>query len=270
MDGFLLSDAELHGLVDGQIEMHQRTDILRRAAASAADRQRIGSLQSQCDLIRAAFQGIDHEPLPSSLDLRAPARLHAVAPQCAAVTRAATILDDAPPIVVAKPWRSRRALPLLAALVATGGLAATWLAGGFSLAFPEAASPDEVLARRVADGTAAGPTASPSSASRPSPLPTETIPALAPLGFALTGAELQAGEPASMVFRYRNAAAEQITLGVARSAAPSNIEEARRAAPVGTTLVWHAGTRTYALAGTLRPERLHALFPAVRDLSLDE
>ena len=255
MAGFLLSDSELHGLIDGQIEVHQRADILRRAAASTVDRERIGSWRSQCELIRAAFQGVDREALPSSLDLRTPAKLHALLPA----------LDDAPPIVIAKQRRGRLMLPSLAALVAAAGLATTWLAGGFTLATPEPDTPDRALARRVASGSAAGPAVLP-----PSALPTATIPDLTSLGFALAGAELQAGEPTAMVFRYRNAAAEQITLGIARSDDARGTAATPRAAPVGSALVWHAGLRTYALAGTMRPERLRILFPSVRDLSLDE
>lgn len=259
MTGYLLSDAELHGLIDGQIEVHHRADILRRAAASPSDRERIGSWQSQCEMIRAAFQGIDREPLPSVLDLRAHARLHAVTP-----IRASLPNDDAPPIVTAERRRMRLLMPGLTASVAVVGLLATWFAGGFSLSVPEPVSADEMLAQRTAGATGSG-----AASTIQTPMATSAIPDLASIGFALTGADVQPGDPASMVFRYRNAGSEQIALGVACSDKPPAVT-ASRAALVGEALVWHAGRRTYALAGNLRPERLKALLPAVRDLALDE
>ncbi len=264
MAGFLLSDAELHGLIDGQIEVHHRADILRRAAASTIDRERIGSWQSQCELIRAAFQSVDREPLPSALDLRAPARLHAVPP-----SRTSAFLDDAPPIVAAGRSRNRLILPSLAALIAAAGLVATWLAGGFSLAYPDAASPDEVLARRTSGENPAVPIDG-MAIQTPSAMPTATIPDLTTLGFTLTEAEVQTGEPSSMLFHYRNAGFQQITLGVSRSDQTLPPADASRPVSVGKSLVWHVGTRAYALAGDLQRDQLRALVPVVRDLALDE
>ncbi len=266
-----LSDAELHGLVDGQIEVHRRADILRRAAGSVADRERIAAWQGQGDLIRDAFQGVEREPLPSALDLRAPARLHALP------LGRPTVASEQMPIA-SEPDRKRVRLlaPSLTVLVAACGVAATWFAGGFSAGVPQAvpASFEDVVAHRTSgvlttsdEGVNIEPTA----------MPTAAIPDLTPLGFTLTGAEAQIGEPVSLVFRYRNAAAEQVAIGVARTnagAGQRTLGAGRsipgKAMPVGDALVWHAGNRTYALAGTLGPERLRTLLGSLRDLALEE
>lgn len=74
MTGFppSVSDEDLHGFVDGETEPGRRDAILRFLSASPADSARVDSWRRQNETIRAAFAGVEAEPLPASLSLAAP------------------------------------------------------------------------------------------------------------------------------------------------------------------------------------------------------
>ena len=265
-----LSEAEIHGLIDGQIEADRRADILRRAAASATDRSRIEVWQEQADLVRAAFRGVDKEPVPSALSLQPSARLLCLPPASAATPKAEKF-DGAPLAIVPDraKWRQYAVVVITVAVVATG-LAGAWLAAGSSpvgadLATAARAPVEDVLAARTAAVLATPP--SKAISSPPMAMPTSSIPDLTSVGFTLSGADAQAAEPVSLVFRYRNAAAEQIVIGVTR--AP---HEWQRSSPGANrdVVVWRVGAKAYAIAGTLRPDRLRAIAASLRDEAIDE
>ena len=274
-----LSEAELHGLVDGHVEANRRADVLRRAASSDADRARIEAWQEQADMIRAAFRGVDRESVPAALDLQPPARVISLAPvrspllERTGAHASAPLMSDVP--------KSRASAVVVAAstmLVIAGGLAGAWVIAGSTpvvLRTAEASSGtvEDVLAQRTANvlvsGKSSAAQSSPSNAPSGAPvaMPTTSIPDLTSIGFTLSGAEAQPVEPASLVFRYRNTADEQIVIGVAR--APL---EWRKGLPdVGRdVVVWRVGGKAYAIGGTLRPERLRAIATSLRDEAIEE
>ena len=269
-----LSEAELHGLVDGQIEAERRADVLRRAAKSVIDRERIEAWQGQAELIRAAFRGIDKEVVPPALDLQPPVRLLCLPPALAARSEAA---DVAPLTVVVsdRPKMWRLAVAGLTVLVVGGGLFVTarvsgmWPSGHFAMQSKSAellsGTVEDVLAGRTAGALAA--TLESSAPAKPVAMPTTSIPDLTSIGFTLSGAKSQVGELVSLVFRYRNAADEQIVIGVAR--APG---EWRQGVPgaFDDVVVWRVGGKAYAIGGTLRPDRLRAIAASLRDEAIEE
>ena len=252
-----LSETELHGLVDGHIANGRRGDLLRRAAASPSDRERIASWQDQNDLIRATFRSVEREPVPPTLDLRTPARFQSVPP-----AEVATAVVPGTVAVAGRPEPRRRVVgTLFTTLIVAGGLVGAW-AIGESHGRPVAGAPiEDDLSRRavVALGADPGGAATTEAVS----MPTTSIPDLSAAGFWLSRAELQRREPVSLVFHYRNAASERIAIGVART-------NAEPAAQGDDVVVWRKGTRAYAVTGTLRRDRLRSIAAALRGRVLAE
>ena len=253
----VLSEADLHGLVDGNLDADRRADVLRRAAASPRDRALVEAWQDQNDLIRAAFAGVEHEPIPSTLDLRRPPQLHAM---------------PLPALEVgAQPPRWRRAGGLAATIVVvTAGLAGSWFIAGrpddpvASIALaPVVGSADlgeRMLADRTMSALAFGEI-DPATPSGPAePPPTSSIPDLSSAGFTFLGAEARGISPRYVVFRYRDRADGRIAIGMAH-ADIGDVPPARREA--GFT--WRSGRISYAVFGTVSTERLRAVVGSLHD-----
>lgn len=250
----LLSDADLHGLVDGHIDADRRADVLRRAAASPRDRALIEAWTDQNDLIRAAFATF--EPVPRALDLRTPPQLHAV-PLAALVSPA-----------VAKParWRQLGGTLLTMAAVAAG-LVGSWYVSGLSNeeARPTVAQAapapveDRMLADRTMAALAFGEAEMPVAAVVAEPPPTAAIPDLSGAGFTFTGAEARGVSPKSVIFRYRGSGGERVAVGAIRVAGGDS-EPARR----DGGFTWRRLGVAYAVFGTVAPERLSAIASALR------
>ena len=241
------SDADLHGLVDGHLETSRRTDVLKRLASAPADRARLAAWQEQTDLLRAAFTGVDREPIPALLDLAPRTKLHCVA--------------DAP-IVRRPPEMPATRSAMFPWIAGFGGVAAVslgclWFA---SVSAPRESgiadlrgSVDDTLRTRTTRALA-------ETTATAAALPTTTIPDLTAAGFELVGAESKTSEPVSLMFRYRNAAAERVVISVARSLpAP-----AQRPARVGDVILWHSRANAFAIAGTIKAERLKAIAAALQ------
>ena len=126
----------------------------------------------------------------------------------------------------------------------------TWVLREIGIADPRGSVDDTLRAR----------TASALADTTGTVLPTATIPDLGAAGFMLVGAESRISEPASLVFRYRNAAAERIVISIARTSSA----RARPPAPGGDVILWRGGTNTFAIAGTIKAERLHAIAVALQ------
>ena len=265
-----LSEAELHGLIDGHLEADRRADILRRAAASTTDRDRIEAWQEQADLIRRAFRGVDKEAVPSTFDLQSPARLLSLPPLSPTNTK--NNEDDVAPLVIVPNrarWRQCAVGGITVAIIASG-LAGAWFAAasspiGSDLTTTARDTVEDILAARTAAVLAAAPPTD--LPTKPVAMPTSSIPDLTSVGFTLSGADTQPGEPVSLVFRYRNGAAEQIVIGVAR--APHDWQRGLPGAN-RDVVVWRVGGKAYAIAGTLRPERLRAIAASLRDEAIEE
>jgi len=67
-----VSDEELHGFVDGEVEPGRRDAILRFLSASPADAARVESWRRQNETIRAAFARVEAEHVPSFLSFAPP------------------------------------------------------------------------------------------------------------------------------------------------------------------------------------------------------
>lgn len=242
----LLTDAEIHGLVDGRLEGDKRSEILRRLAASAVDRHRVEVWQEQNELIRGAFSAVEKEPLPVALNLAAP-HMHAVGMGDAPISAA---IEHAP--------RSRALAGMAATLIVLAGLGGLWLmfdtaerdgpAMGPTIGMGLRASIDDTLAERAdaaldRDTTAAVVVAQ-------GTLPITEIPDLSPAGFVFASAE--ASEPDALLFHYRKAA-DRLVVGVSRATRTSSPSRS------GRTMGWRHGANAYAVAGTMAPEKLRVI-----------
>lgn len=221
-----LVEAELHGLVDGHVEPARRADLLRRLAGSPADRAIVEAWQDQADLIREAFREVSTETLPVALDL-APPRLRSV--------------DVDRPHKVGAPARHGGGAAITAALLITIGLTLSWMAGSRD------------------DGAASAAHAA--DADRTTALPAFRIPDLSASGLRLTDVSSEAGEPATVILRYRDGGAGRVALQVARNApdiGPMPLERA------GKSLTWRSQSAAFNLGGTLPAERLRAVAVALQ------
>ncbi len=264
----LLSEAELHGLVDGHVDADRRPDILHRVASSPRDRERVASWQEQSDLIRDVFRGVENESLPSALNLRPPPHTLVPGNTVSWAARISPSSGDEAAIVIGKRSSKRRIIEMVVTtMVVAAGLAGAWTASTSSARAPAMAlrgSLDETLARHA---IAALSVKLPSSmAADAAAMPTTSIPDLTSFGFSFSAAEMRAGEPASMIFRYRNGAAEQIAVAVTRAPGEKlHALEARYDA-----FVWRAGPSAYAIAGSLDRDRLRAVAVSLRNAVLDD
>ena len=256
----LLGEAELHGLVDGHLEADRRAEVLRKLAASPADRALIEGWQEQNDLIRSAFRDVERETLPVALDL-APARLRCIEgdlDQPLAPLRA--------PLRETPAARRRTAIATAAALlVVTAGMAGAWLLisqGGRDDAVQGAAATlpaklDATLEATLADRA----TTALEAGARPAATSLARVPDLTAAGLRLTGVSTQAGEPGTLVLHYRDAGDGRVVLGLA--GAPDMAP--RQASSLGRTIAWRRGGTAYALAGTVPAERLRQLARSLQD-----
>ncbi len=222
----------MHGLVDGRVEPARRADLLRRLAGSPADRAIVEAWQNQADLIREAFREVSTEMLPVALDL-APPRLRSVD-----VDRLHK--GSAPKA----PARHGGGAAITAALLITIGLTLSWMAGSRD----DSAAPTA----RAAGATDGDKTAA---------LPSFKIPDLSASGLRLTDVASEAGEPATVVLRYRDGGTGRVALQVARNApdiGPMPLEHA------GKSLTWRSQTAAFKLGGTVPAERLRALAAALQ------
>ena len=250
----LLSEAELHGLVDGHVEVDRRADVLRRLAASPSDRALLEAWQEQNDLIRSAFRDVDRETLPVALDL-APPLLRCIEGDAYRPLRA--------PRKRADTRRNGLAAAATLAVVATG-LVGSWLmitqAARDGGAVPQPTLESTLADRASAALDAAEPAAHAAGASAPG-LPTVRLPDLTNTGLTLTSVSSEAAEPASLVLQYRDDGDGRVVVSVSRTAqdaAPTT------PSPVGKGLAWRRHKAAFALAGTLPPDKLRAIAAALQ------
>ena len=248
-----LSDADLHGLVDGHIDPDRRAEVLRRAALSPRDRALIEAWQDQNDLIRAVFADAERELLPRALDMRTPPRLHTVL--------AAAVAPEA-----AKPAsRWRRAAGTAATVAAmAAGLAGSWYVSELpaeGVRAPSANAPGEerMLADRTVAALAFGEPDASASAVIAEPPPTSAIPDLSTAGFTFTGAEARGVPPKTVIFRYRNAIDERVAIGATRADGDDSEPVQRESG-----FTWHNGRIAFAIFGTVAPERLRVIAGSLR------
>ena len=224
------------------------------AAASPRDRALVEAWQDQNDIIRAAFAGVEHEPVPSALDLRRPPQLHAV-PLSALSARP-----------TAPRWRRAAGVAATTTIV-VAGLGGSWFIAGRPVeppaSIPHAAFADtgeRMLADRTVSALAFGELDPAMPSGTAEPPPASSIPDLSPVGFTFLGAEARGVSPRYVVFRYRDGADGRVAIGMAR-AEGADVAPARRE----TGFTWRSGRVSYAVFGTVPPERLGAIVGSLRN-----
>ena len=249
-----VAEADLHAFVDGRLTVDRRADVLRLLASSQGDRALVEAWQDQNEALRAAFAGVEREPLPAALDLSPLPHLR---------------LADKPltpdPDNAGTRGSGKTFAALATAAVLLAGLAGAWTLSGASEtdvvdASPRASIEEGLAARAIADLADASGAVKAARAGYGGRLPTTTIPDLSRAGFGLIRAEM-AVAPASLVFHYANAASDRIVISVARAASKSPEPAPAR---IGEAWSWHRRDKAYAMAGTMPATRLHALAAALQ------
>ena len=64
----------IQGYIDGQLTAGARAEVERYLALHPAEADRVGAYRQQRDAIKAAFDGVLHEPVPQGLQRRTPVR----------------------------------------------------------------------------------------------------------------------------------------------------------------------------------------------------
>src|SRR6202045_4164341 len=128
-----VSEAEMHGFVDGDLDRGRREAVQTFLAASPGDAARVETWRRQNETIRAAFAPVETGPLPWSLPLAPGAEGGAATGDAAGGQAEAS---------ASHPWRARWFAPLIGLSFASGALlacSAAYLAGRVNA--PDAAPP---------------------------------------------------------------------------------------------------------------------------------
>ena len=248
------SDSDLHGLVDGQIDAERRTQTLRHLAGAPADRSRVESWTAQNELLQRAFAGVDLEPLPLLLDLKAKPKLQSVP-----ANDSVRPLQDVP-----RSAARRHVLP--AAILAFVIIAAA--AAAYHLNASEV--PTEIAAGAATETAVPGRTSAPATMTRDGllaggqGLPTSRIPDLSGLGFGFVSASTTQA-PQSIQFTYKGGD-ESLVINVAKATAGDQHHDRTAQAPeaLGGAFMWRHDDLVVALSGSARPARLRALAVALQ------
>ena len=244
-------EANLHSLVDDEIDERKRADILAKLALSAEDAEKLVSWRRQNQLLRAAFAGIEAEAVPLSLSLVPTAR------------------------PVARPFVATRQMPAgsgrgrrVAAVLACGSAAAAIVA----IALWPVHMPPGIDMTPVATVVSARP--DPSNALRQASLLAAADPAHGPanvrlpdlrrVGFTMVGA-FAADDAAGPIAcgTYLSPANERVALCARRESDETwRFAEGRSA----DARLWHHGATTYSVAGDLKDADLLKVSDETRTL----
>ncbi len=254
--GAPVSEAELHGFVDGGLERGRSDAVSAFLAASPADAARVDTWRRQNEAIRAAFASIPAPPLPWSQ-----ARgLGGLAERICPASRIS--------------WRERWSGHLIG-LAFAGGVLLTACADYFTNhAGPT--DPDAPLAAGTSEAFTAqalsalkafGP---PSAAPRLSPggaqpVAAPILPALPAAGQTLAGVRSMPGEQGQMLCMfYTRKAYGTITLCAEKTPGPVAAAPRISGDYPSAAITWRQSGANYALAGALPEAELRALANSVR------
>ena len=256
---------DLHRLVDGLLDAGRMGEVLLHLKTNPPEAARVAAWREQNELLRAAFAGVQEDPIPTSLRLT-PLRLRCVSDDALvaelpplAVT--SLVQQDAPDLPNSLDQQSRRGYGVAAstlALVATtlivSWLAVSWLAENHWAA---RSRPVAMAAGQDAGDRLVTPVVDKANETREgaapalSDLPTTTIPDLGSLGFEFTGAAARSAPQKAIIFSYRGEPAVRLTISVSRQ----NEAEPGGAGQAGA-IGWQRDGRSFVLAGTLDSDRL--------------
>jgi anti-sigma factor RsiW len=267
-----VSEAELHGFVDGDMDRGRREAVQAFLAASRGDAARVETWRRQNETIRAAFAPVETGPLPWSLPL-APGVGEGAATGHAAGGQAEASGSDS--------WRARRFARLIGLSFASGALlaaSAAYLAGRVNA--PEAAPPaSEGLTRAGMNDTFVRRAMSalrafepPPAAARLSPnsdgLGQDTaapiLPNLPAEGLKLAGVRVMPGEQGQMsCLVYARPDEANIALCVEKAGDPGETAPRVSGYFPSAAIHWRQKGANYALVGALPEAGLRSLADAV-------
>jgi anti-sigma factor RsiW len=255
-----VSEAELHGFVDGGLEHGRRDAVSAFLAASPADAARVDTWRRQNEAIRAAFAPIPAPPLPWSWSQ--------------SQTRGAGGLAERICPVGRISWREQWSGPLIG-LAFAGGVLLTACADYFTnhagpaepdallaAGKSEAFTAQAVSALKAFEPPSAAPRLSPSGAQ---PVAAPILPALPAAGQTLAGVRSMPGEQGQMLCMFYTRKTYG-TIMLCAEKTPGPVAAAPRASGdyPSAAITWRQSGANYALAGALPEAELRALADAVR------
>lgn len=274
-----VSESELHGFVDGDLEPGRREAVRSFLANSPADAARVQAWRRQNEAIRAAFASIENEPMHVPWPA-VPAAVGAGGP-----TNASGETSQAAAFVL--PWRQQWAASLIAvafvfgALLAAGG---TYFVDRLSMSDGVPASSDngatartdEALVSRTISALLAfapAPAAGKDAAARLAPNGGTSrqegtaliLPNLASRGLKLAGVRVVPSELGEMLCMfYAKSESVNVALCVERSDDPSDTVTRRSGKFPSAAVYWRQNGADYALAGALTEAELQKLAEEIR------
>lgn len=263
------TDADLNGLVDGQLDSGRQAEILQRLKTYPAEAAKVEAWREQNDLIRATFSEVASEPVPVSLLLTPPPRLRCVATNGQTTSPMPEAAEGAP--LVTDMRRARRARAGLGILAGCFVGAGVWLVLDRShdaRVAPETAftGPDGSLIAPIVDVLPYDPkqdrgASGAAAAVEHDDLPTRTIPDLGQTGLRFVGATIQS--KGALILAYEDGATGRVIVTVSRSdKAEPSIVSAKHAEP--EALSWQRHGATYTVSGTLPDHRLRLVAATLR------
>jgi anti-sigma factor RsiW len=265
-----VSEVELHGFVDGDLDRGWREAVQAFLAASPEDAARVETWRRQNETIRAAFARVETGPLPWSLPLAPGAKGVATARAAGGQAEASG----------SHPWRARWFARLIGLSFASGALlaaSAAYLAGRVNA--PEAAPPssegptpagmNDTFVTRAMSALRAfePPRAAAPSLNREAPGQDTAAPILPNLpveGLKLSGVRAMPGEQGQMsCLFYARPDAANIALCVEKAVDQSDTVAHAAGNFPSAAIYWRQKGANYALVGALPEAGLRSLADAV-------
>jgi anti-sigma factor RsiW len=267
-----VSEAELHGFVDGDMDRGRREDVQNFLAASPGDAARVETWRRQNETIRAAFAPVETGPLPWSFPL-APGAKGEAATGHAAGGRAEARASYS--------WRARWFARLIGLSFASGALvtaSAAYLAGRMNA--PEAATPSSegptpvgmndafvtraMSALRAFEPPPAAVRLSPNSDGPGQDTAAPILPNLPVEGLKLAGARAMPGEQGQIsCLVYARPDKTNIALCVEKAGDPGESVPRVSGNFPSAAIHWRQRGANYALVGALPEAGLRSLADAV-------
>jgi anti-sigma factor RsiW len=267
-----VSERELHGFVDGDLDRGRREAVQAFLAASPEDAARVETWRRQNETIRAAFARVETGPLPWSLPL---------APGAEGVAATGPAAGGQAEANGSHPWRARWFARLIGLSFASGALltaSAAYLAGRVDA--PEAAPPSSegptpvgmndafvtraMSALRAFEPPPAAVRLSPNSDGPGQTLAALILPVLTFDDLKLVGVRAMPGEQGQMsCLIYARPDAANLALCVEKAVDPSDTVAHVAGNFPSAAIHWRQKGANYALVGALPEAGLRSLADAV-------
>jgi anti-sigma factor RsiW len=263
-----VSEADLHGFVDGGLDRGRREAVEALLAASPADAERVGTWRRQNERIRAAFASMEAAPLPWASPLAPGAHGEAATARAAGRSRQGGFRGQS------HAWRERWFARLIG-IAFTGGVLLAAGANYFTnhveapdgarLSSSEAFSAQVISALRAFDPppNTAGLLAR--EQAREPNLAAPVLPNLALDGLKLAGVRAIAdGQGQMLCLFYARQNAGTLALCVEKTPGPSETAARVSGTFPSAAISWRQQGADYAVAGALPEPELRSLADAVR------